>query len=109
MTAVAPLIAVIGPVEPALLTAWVGHYRALGVERFLLAFHFTEHACPERRHTVQAACREAGVVPEFVSVGPWHEHTNIRLRDLLGTRPRRAGTWWPTPMSSTPSPCHCPS
>jgi hypothetical protein len=91
MTASPPLIAVIGPVEPALLTAWVGHYRALGVDRFLLAFHFTEHACPERRHAVQATCRELGIAPEAVSTGPWHEHTNTQLRDLLRAK---AGEGW---------------
>jgi hypothetical protein len=37
------LIAVVGPVEPALLAAWVRHYRDLGIDRFLIAFHFPEH------------------------------------------------------------------
>ncbi|MEU6460093.1 glycosyltransferase family 2 protein [Streptomyces sp. NPDC047065] len=91
MPALPPLIAVIGPVEPELLTAWVAHYRALGIERFLLAFHFPEHTDPEQRHQVQAACRENGIVPALVSCGPWHEHTNPRLRDALR---ERAGTGW---------------
>jgi hypothetical protein len=91
MSALPPLIAVVGPVEPALLTAWVTHYRALGIERFHLAFHFPEHVDPDRRHQVQAACRELGIVPAAVSDGPWHEHTNPRLRDALR---ERAGDGW---------------
>ncbi|MEU6381657.1 hypothetical protein [Streptomyces sp. NPDC046909] len=83
MPALPPLIAVVGPVEPALLTAWVSHYRGLGIERFHLAFHFTEHVDPDRRHQVQDGCRELGIVPDVVSVGAWHEHTNPRLRDAL--------------------------
>ncbi|MFF6786840.1 glycosyltransferase family 2 protein [Streptomyces sp. NPDC012510] len=85
------LIAVIGPVEPALLAAWVTHYRAIGIERFLLAFHFPDHVAPERRHEVQAACRQLGIIPSAVSTGPWHEHTNPRLRDALR---ERAGAGW---------------
>ncbi|MET8816444.1 glycosyltransferase family 2 protein [Streptomyces sp. NPDC004549] len=91
MPALPPLIAVVGPVEPALLTAWVAHYRTLGIERFFLAFHFPEHVDADRRHQVLAACREAGIVPAAVSVGPWHEHTNPRLRDALR---ERAGAGW---------------
>ncbi|MGW2697781.1 glycosyltransferase family 2 protein [Streptomyces sp. NPDC001296] len=91
MAALPPLIAVVGPVEPALLTAWVSHYRTLGIERFHLAFHFTDHVDPDRRHQVQAACRELGIVPDAVSTGPWHEHTNPRLRDALR---ERAGAGW---------------
>ncbi|MEU5476657.1 FkbM family methyltransferase [Streptomyces mirabilis] len=86
MPALPPLIAVVGPVKPALLTAWATHYRALGIERFHLAFHFPDHVDPDRRHQVQAACRELGIVPAAVSVGPWHEHTNPRLRDALRER-----------------------
>lgn len=85
------LIAVIGPVEPALLTAWVHHYRTLGIERFLLAFHFPDHVPPQQRHHVQAACHELGIVPAAVSTGPWHEHTNSQLRDALR---ELAGTGW---------------
>jgi len=91
MSTLPPLIAVVGPVEPTLLTAWVTHYRGLGIERFHLGFHFPEHVDPERRHQVQAACRELGIVPAAVSDGPWHEHTNPRLRDALR---ERAGAGW---------------
>ncbi|MEU3279225.1 hypothetical protein [Streptomyces antibioticus] len=91
MSALPPLIAVVGPVEPALLTAWVTHYRTLGIERFHLAFHFPGHVDADRRHQVQAACRELGIVPDAVSDGPWHEHTNPRLRDALR---ERAGAGW---------------
>ncbi|MEU2354587.1 hypothetical protein ABZ599_16730 [Streptomyces misionensis] len=59
------------------------HYRTLGIERFHLSFHFPEHVEPERRHQVQAPCRELGIVPAVVSCGPWHEHTNPQLRDAL--------------------------
>ncbi|MFI6658069.1 glycosyltransferase family 2 protein [Streptomyces sp. NPDC050523] len=91
MPALPPLISVIGPVEPALLTFWVHHYRALGIERFLLAFHFPEHVAPERRQQLLATCRALGIIPVLVSTGPWHEHTNPQLRDALR---ERAGTGW---------------
>lgn len=91
MPALPPLIAVLGPVEPALLTAWVTHYRALGIEHFLLALHFPDHVTPKRRDQVQATCRDLGIISAAVSTGPWHEHTNPRLRDALR---ERAGTGW---------------
>ncbi|MFJ4648211.1 hypothetical protein ACIP6Q_32435 [Streptomyces bobili] len=91
MPSLPPLIAVVGAVEPALLTAWVTHYRALGIERFHLAFHFPDHVPPHRRHQVQDACQDLGIVPDVVSCGPWHEHTNPRLRDALR---ERAGAGW---------------
>ncbi|GKQ38501.1 hypothetical protein [Streptomyces sp. A012304] len=75
MSVLPSLIAVVGPVEPALLTAWVTHYRTLGIERFHLAFHFPGHVDADRRHQVQTACRALGIVPDAVSDGPWHEHT----------------------------------
>jgi hypothetical protein len=37
-----PLISVIGPIEPDLLTAFVTHYRTPGVEEFQLGFHFPD-------------------------------------------------------------------
>ncbi|MFD7501421.1 glycosyltransferase family 2 protein [Streptomyces sp. NPDC059850] len=86
-----PLIAVVGPVEPPLLTAWVHHYRSLGVERFLIAFHFPDHVPDVRRHELQAAARELGIIPTGTSTGPWHEHTNTQLRDALRLR---AGPGW---------------
>ncbi|MGW3154607.1 glycosyltransferase family 2 protein [Streptomyces sp. NPDC001089] len=86
-----PLIAVIGPVEPALLRAWVAHYRTLGIERFLLGFHFPAHVPAERRHQLQDTCRELGIIPTVISRGPWHEHTNPRLRDGLRDL---AGSGW---------------
>jgi len=91
MPALPPLIAVVGPVEPALLTAWVTHYRGLGIERFHLAFHFPDHVDADRRHQVQDTCRDLGIIPDAVSDGPWHEHTNPRLRDVLR---ERAGAGW---------------
>ncbi|MFC7811408.1 glycosyltransferase family 2 protein [Streptomyces olivaceus] len=91
LTSPPALIAVIGPIEPPLLTAWVGHYQQLGVERFLLAFHFPEHVSPVLRRDLQATARGCGIVPIGTSVGPWHEHTNARLRDALR---HRAGPGW---------------
>jgi hypothetical protein len=85
------LIAVVGPVEPALLAAWVHHYRGLGIDRFLIAFHFPEHVSDVRRHELQAACRELGIIPTGTSTGPWHEHTNTQLRDALR---QTAGPGW---------------
>lgn len=85
------LIAVVGPVEPPLLAAWVRHYQHLGVERFLIAFHFPEHVTDQQRHELQAASRELGVIPTGSSTGPWHEHTNTQIRDALR---QAAGPGW---------------
>ncbi|WP_431774880.1 glycosyltransferase family 2 protein [Streptomyces cucumeris] len=85
------LIAVVGPVEPSLLAAWVRHYRWLGIERFLIAFHFPEHVPHVRRHELQASIRELGIIPTGTSTGPWHEQTNSQLRDALR---HRAGPGW---------------
>ncbi|MEU9603393.1 glycosyltransferase family 2 protein [Streptomyces sp. NPDC048057] len=85
------LVAVIGPVEPPLLLAWITHYRRLGIDRFLIAFHFPDHAPLARQHDLQAVAREAGVTPHATSRGAWHEHTNTRLRDELR---QAAGPGW---------------
>ncbi|MFJ8807551.1 hypothetical protein [Streptomyces sp. NPDC102490] len=74
-----------------MLTAWVDHYRSLGIERFVLGFHFTDYAPADRRLALQTACRELGITPAAISTGPWHEHTNTRLRDLLRVK---AGDGW---------------
>lgn len=86
-----PLVAVIGPVEVPLLAAWVRHYRLLGIERFLIAFHFPEHVPDQHRHELQAVGRELGVTLAATSTGPWHEHTNGELRDVLR---HEAGPGW---------------
>ncbi|MFD8064188.1 glycosyltransferase family 2 protein [Streptomyces cyaneofuscatus] len=92
MTFIPPtLVAVIGPVEPALLTAWTAHYRQMGIERFLLAFHFPDHVTDSQRHRLLAAVHDLGIVPAQVSTGPWHEHTNTQLRDTLR---EKAGAGW---------------
>ncbi|WP_435597700.1 glycosyltransferase family 2 protein [Streptomyces anulatus] len=91
LSAPPPLIAVVGPVEPPLLAAWVRHYRWLGVERFLIAFHFPEHVPVQQQHKLQATSRELGIVPIGTSWGPWHEHTNTLLRDALR---HQAGSGW---------------
>lgn len=85
------LIAVIGPVEPELLATWVRHYRRLGIESFRLAFHFPDHVPHERRDDLLVVCRDLGVTPARISTGPWHEHTNARLRDTLR---EAAGSGW---------------
>ncbi|MFG3384209.1 glycosyltransferase family 2 protein [Streptomyces sp. NPDC047999] len=92
MTLIPPtLVAVIGPVEPALLAAWTAHYREFGIERFLLAFHFPDHVPDAQRHELLAATHTLGIVPTQVSTGPWHEHTNTELRDALR---ETAGPGW---------------
>lgn len=92
MTPVPPaLVAVIGPVEPALLAAWTAHYRTLGVEGFHVAFHFPEHVPDTWRHELVAASHELGVNPTHVGSGPWHEHTNTELREILR---EQAGPGW---------------
>ncbi|MFF8786865.1 glycosyltransferase family 2 protein [Streptomyces sp. NPDC015125] len=92
MTFIPPaLVAVVGPVEPALLAVWTAHYRRLGIERFLLAFHFPDHVPDAQRHQLLAAVHDLGIVPAQVSTGPWHEHTNTELRDALR---EKAGAGW---------------
>ncbi|WAL73184.1 hypothetical protein OU787_17715 [Kitasatospora sp. YST-16] len=88
---VPPLISVIGPVEPELLAAFTAHYRALGVARFHLAFHFPDHVTADLRQALHAACGNLGIVAEITSTGPWHESVNGALRDELR---RRAGDGW---------------
>ncbi|WP_329197611.1 glycosyltransferase family 2 protein [Streptomyces sp. NBC_01435] len=85
------LVAVIGPVEPTLLTAWTAHYRRLGIERFHLAFHFPDRVPDAWRHQLIAACHDLGIAPAQISTGPWHEHTNTQLRDSLR---EQAGNGW---------------
>ncbi|MEV7776797.1 glycosyltransferase family 2 protein [Kitasatospora sp. NPDC088351] len=87
----AALVAVIGPVEPALLTAWTAHYRRLGIESFHLAFHFPDHVPDAWRRQLLATARELDLPTGQVSTGPWHEHTNTELRDALR---EQAGPGW---------------
>ncbi|MFF9346531.1 hypothetical protein [Streptomyces sp. NPDC014734] len=103
-TPVSPaLVAVVGPVEPALLAAWTAHYRRLGIDRFHLAFHFPDHVHDAWRHQLIAASHDLGIVPARISTGPWHEHTNTQLRDF----PReQAGPGWH--LSSRPTPPRSP-
>ncbi|WP_043463967.1 hypothetical protein [Kitasatospora sp. MBT66] len=86
-----PVIAVIGPVEPELLTAFTTHYRTLGITRFHLAFHFPDHVGADRRQALLTTCRDLGLAPRITSTGPWHETTNGGLRDELR---RGAGEGW---------------
>ncbi|MCC3317876.1 MULTISPECIES: glycosyltransferase family 2 protein [Nocardia] len=86
-----PVIAVIGPVEPALLTAWTRHYRRIGVEKFLIAFHFPDHVTARHREELLATANDLGIGPALTSTGSWHEHTNTELREQLRTL---AGPGW---------------
>jgi hypothetical protein len=91
MPAAPPMVAVIGPVEPELLDAWITHYRGLGVERFHLAFHFPDHSGVIACDRVLQVCRRHTIAPGQISTGPWHEDTNTVLRD---TQRRAAGPGW---------------
>jgi len=86
-----PLIAVIGPIEPALLTAWTSHYRSIGVEKFVIAFHFPDHVQARHRDALCATAGDLGIGPALTSTGGWHEHTNTDLRERLRTL---AGPGW---------------
>ena len=76
-----PMVAVIDPVEPALLDAWLTHCQRHGVSRFHLALHFPDHAGVITRERVLAVLRRHRIAPGEVSAGPWHEDTNTVLRD----------------------------
>ncbi|MGI8312882.1 glycosyltransferase family 2 protein [Saccharopolyspora hattusasensis] len=78
------MIAVIGPVEPALLTAWCEHYRGLGVDDFAIALHAPDETSKDRRAELVTVLREhCGKGPLVLADGPWHEQLNSDLRDRL--------------------------
>ena len=81
-----PLVAVIGPVEPDLLRAFVAHYRAYGVEEFYFGFHFTEHVSRALRDELVVVCEELVGPPTVISQGPWHETVHSEVRDHLRVR-----------------------
>jgi hypothetical protein len=58
MNSCPPLIAVIGPVETAMLNAWLSHYQSQGIDRFLLALHAPDAGGRDQRDLPPAACRE---------------------------------------------------
>ena len=89
--AMPPMIAVIGPVRPELLSTWITHYRQLGVTRFHLAFHFPDHVGVLARERLLQTCRQHDITPGEISTGPWHEHTNTYLRDR---QRQAAGPGW---------------
>lgn len=92
MTTPPPLVAVIGPVEPELLRAFITHYRdRVGLRDFHLGFHFTEHAPRPVRDALISVCEELTGPPTIVSQGPWHETVHSELRDHLRVR---AGAGW---------------
>jgi hypothetical protein len=86
-----PLLSVVGPVEPSLLGEFVGHYRRLGIRRFLVAFHFPEDVPASAQEELLRVYRGLVGEPALVSSGPWHEATNLELREELR---RRAGEGW---------------
>ena len=86
----APLISVIGPVEPPLLRAFARHYLALGVDRLLLGFHFPDDFPRQQEVELIGACGEFAS-PEIISRGAWRADTNGRIRDELR---HRAGDGW---------------
>lgn len=77
------LVSIIGPVEPALLAAFVEHYRGVGIESFVLGFHFPEAANAELRKTLLEACHDLVGPPAIVSDGAWHETLHGEIRDRL--------------------------
>lgn len=85
------LIAVIGPVDPALFAAWVSHYRSLGVRRFQVGFRFPANVSSERRAALQAASRALSLAPAAICCGTWNEHVDTELRDALRAK---AGPGW---------------
>lgn len=92
MTDPVTLVAVIGPVEPALLAAWCAHYQQLGVERFAIALHCPDFTGIPARNELAALLRDVtSTAPLLQVTGPWHEHTNGELRDELRVH---AGPGW---------------
>ena len=86
------LIAVVGPVEPDLLTAFVVHYRLLGVTRFLLAYHLPTGTDPDRATALLTRHKTLlRAAPTVVSRGPRDNHTITALREALR---REAGNGW---------------
>ncbi|GAA2668416.1 MULTISPECIES: glycosyltransferase family 2 protein [Actinosynnema] len=82
-----PLVGVIGPVEPDLLESFVEHYRALGVTRFLLGFHFTDDTPADRAQAVLRRHRRLLGEPALVHRGVWDTGSTTvrdRLRALAG-------------------------
>lgn len=87
-----PLVAVIEPVEPDLLRAFIAHYRdTVQVREFHLGFHFTEDAPASVREELISVCEELIGPPVVISRGPWHETVHSELRDHLRAR---AGAGW---------------
>lgn len=85
------LIAVVGPVEASLLHEFVLHYSKLGVERFMLSFHFPENTAASTKRDLITACRGLVGNPQIVSNGPWHATINGDLRDQMRCQ---AGPGW---------------
>lgn len=86
------LISVVGVVSPEVLVAFLNHYTALHVDRKLLAIHTTDGAEGYRVRNLCKIAREYGAEIIEVSVGPWHEDLNERLRDQLRGSPM-ASRW----------------
>ena len=87
----ASLVAVVGPVEPRLLDAFLTHYLKLGIERFFVAFHFPEDTADVVRTSLRETCQNLVGDPLITSVGPWHLHTNP---NLIAELRNAAGKGW---------------
>lgn len=91
MTSQKTMIAIIGPVETTLLEAWLAHYKAQDISRFLLALHIPDDSQRNQRARLAVICRDNGITPALTVQGPWHQHVNTELRDVLR---ERAGDGW---------------
>ncbi|WP_207916370.1 hypothetical protein [Micromonospora sp. KC723] len=98
-----PLIAVVGPVEPPLLEAFITHYEHLGVERFLFALHFPLPTPASVQEPLIEICRRRIGGAQLVAEEPWHESASNRLRDELRDR---AGQGWHLLADADEFQCH---
>jgi hypothetical protein len=98
-----PLIAVVGPVEPPLLDAFITHYRQLGVERFLFALHFPLPTPMSVQEPLIEICRQRIGGARLIAEEPWHESASNRLRDKLRDQ---AGEGWHLLADADEFQCH---
>ncbi|MCX5215748.1 hypothetical protein OG689_42090 [Kitasatospora sp. NBC_00240] len=104
MTLDPPLIAVIGPVEPELRTAFATRYRALGITRFHLGFHVPDHVAADGREALDTACRDLDLTARIVSTGRRGTSPPTAPCATSSAAARaRAGTYSPTPPNCRPT------
>lgn len=80
------LFSVVGNVPPSLFSAFIRHYRGLGVDDEHITFHFPDGLQRQHGRLLRAAER-LGVRHEVRS-GPWHETTNKHHLDRMRARHR---------------------